>query len=94
MKPLTVVTGIVLGTCFSIMLSLAAVWVIFFLLGDEYPRLGAEYGALLGGLAVFTLLTAISAASFYTMATGHAWRYLGQGAMWCSLLATGVYFWP
>src|SRR5690606_27629872 len=39
MRPLTVITGIVLGSCVSISVSLGAVLFIFLVLGDEYPRL-------------------------------------------------------
>lgn len=94
MKPLTVVTGIVLGTCFSIALSLAAVLLMFLILGEDYPRLDSEFRSLVTGLSIFVTLTSVSALSFYGMLRNHAWRYAGQLAMWAGLAGAGYYFWP
>ncbi|MEM7501815.1 MAG: hypothetical protein AAF417_07210 [Pseudomonadota bacterium] len=94
MKPVTVITGIVLGTCFSITVSLAAVLLMFLILGDDYPRLGSEFRALIVSLTIFLVLTAISALSFYGVLTGHRLRMAGQAVMWGGLALTGYYFWP
>ena len=94
MKPLTVVTGIVLGTCLSIAVSLAAVLTMFVILGDEYPRLEHEFRALIGSLAIFTAMTALSAVSFYWMLVGHPLRIAAQVVTWLGILATGYFFWP
>ena len=94
MRPLTAVTLIILGSCFAIMVSLAAVIIVVLVLGDEYPRLQREFDPLLHSLAIFTGMTAISAASFYGLVKSHVARYWGQAAMWAGLLATGWYFWP
>ena len=94
MRPLTVITGIVLGTCLSIAVSLAAVLLMFFVLGDDYPRLNYELPALLQSLVIFTVMTAISALSFYGLLKNHRWRLLAQGGLWAGILSTGLYFWP
>ncbi len=94
MRPLTVITGILLGSCLSIAFSLAAVMLVFLILGDDYPRLSHEIRPLFASFAIFTALTAISALSFYTLLKDHATRWPLQGAMWLSLAATGVYYWP
>ncbi|RLA29670.1 MAG: hypothetical protein DRQ63_00195 [Gammaproteobacteria bacterium] len=94
MRPLTVVTGILLGSCLSISFSLAAVMLVFLILGDDYPRLSHEIRPLFTSFAIFTGMTAISALSFYTLLKDHAARWPLQGVMWLSLLATGFYFWP
>jgi len=94
MKPLTVVTGIVLGTCLSIAVSLAAVLTMFVILGEEYPRLEHEFRALIISSAIFTAMTAISAVSFYWMLIAHPARFAAQAAMWLGIAATGVFFWP
>ena len=39
MRPLTMITGVVLGSCLAISVSLALVLIVFLLPGDEYPRL-------------------------------------------------------
>ena len=94
MRPLTVVTGILLGSCLSIAFSLAAVLVIFMVLGDDYPRLDREYRPLLTSLSLFTAMTAITAVSFYTMAKHHRARWPAQALMWLGLAVVGYYYWP
>lgn len=94
MGPLTVITGILLGTSFSIAFSLAAVLIIFWVLGDDYPRLDHELPALVTSLALFTLMTAISAVSFYAMLKSQRARWVLQGLLWSGLMALGAYYWP
>ena len=94
MRPLTVITGIVFGSCASIAISLGAVLLIFLILGDDYPRLQYEFHGLLVSFAIFLTMTAISAWSFYWMIRDHQRRYLAQGAMWAALLLVGLYYWP
>ena len=94
MRPLTAINLIILGSSFAITFSLAAVLVVVLVLGDEYPRLQAEFETLLKSLIVFLGMTSISAASFFTLIKLHALRYWAQGAMWLALVATGWYYWP
>ena len=94
MRPLTVITGILLGSCLSIAFSLGAVLFVFLVLNDEYARLEHEFGPLVRSLALFTAMTAICAASFYALLKGHRFRWLAQTAMWLGLLGTGFYYWP
>ena len=94
MRPLTVITGILLGSCLSIMLSLAAVMLIFLILGDQHPRLSHEFGALGVSLMIFTAMTTISAVSFYALLRHHPQRLLAQLLLWLGLLSTGYYYWP
>ena len=93
-RPLTVISGILLGSCLSIAFSLAAVLIIFTVLGDEHPRLNREFGPLMASFSLFTVMTAICAASFYTLVKHHPARWVAQGLMWAALLATGAYYWP
>ena len=74
MRPLTAVTGILLGSCVAITVSLAAVLVVFLVLGDDYPRLQSEFDALVSSLLIFLVMTVISAASFYTLVINHKAR--------------------
>jgi hypothetical protein len=94
MRPLHAVTLIILGSCFAIGFSLGAVLIVVLVLGDEYPRLQAEFRPLLKSFILFLGMTAISAASFYGLVITHRLRYWGQGAMWLGLLAVGWYYWP
>ena len=94
MRPLTVVTGIVLGTCGSIAVSLALVLVVFLFLGDDYPRLQHEFRPLLTSMSIFLGMTAIAAGSFYSLVVNHRSRYWLQAALWIGIIATGWYYWP
>lgn len=94
MRPLTAITGIVLGSSLSISVSLLAVLLIFLILGDDYPRLGYEFRGLVNSFAIFLGMTAISALSFYAMLTSHRWRALAQAGMWLALAGTGWFYWP
>ena len=94
MRPLTVITGIVLGSCLSITVSLGAVLLMFLLLRSEHPRVAAEFGGLASSLLIFLLMTGFSAVSFYALLRGHRWRAWSQALMWAGLLVTGYYYWP
>ncbi|MGB5510830.1 MAG: hypothetical protein WBM87_03885 [Woeseiaceae bacterium] len=83
-----------MGSCFSIALSLAAVLVVVLVLGDEYPRLQREFEPLLSSFVLFVFMTAVSAASFYSLIKKHRLRFWAQAAMWLGLLVTGAYYWP
>jgi hypothetical protein len=88
------ITGILLGTCLSISVSLLLVLIVFVVLGDEYPRLQHEFRPLLASMTIFLGMTMISAASFYSLIIGHGGRYLAQLLMWLGLAATTWYYWP
>lgn len=94
MRPLTMITGILLGSCAAITISLALVLVVFLWLGDDYPRLEHEFRPLLSSMLIFLGMTAISAASFYSLLIGHRARYAAQALMWLGLLGTAWYYWP
>lgn len=94
MRPSAVINGFVLGSCLSIAVSLLAVMVVYIILGDEYPRIQDEFGLLLVSTLIFFGMTAISAASFYSMLINHRARHYLQLAMWAGLGLTGWYYWP
>jgi hypothetical protein len=94
LRPLAVINGIVLGCCLSISVSLAAVMFVYLLLGDEYPRLQAEFRPLLASMLIFLGMTAISGASYYTLLTKRKIRTALQIAMWAGLLATSWHYIP
>jgi hypothetical protein len=94
MRPLSVVTLIILGSSFAITFSLAAVLLVVLILGDEYPRLQGEFEPLVESLILFLGMTMIAAASFYTLVKNHAARFWLNAAMWLGLLGVGFYYWP
>jgi hypothetical protein len=94
MRPLSVVTLIILGSSFAISFSLSAVVLVVLILGDEYPRLQREFDPLVESLVLFLGMTAVAAASFYTLIKNHGVRYWLNAAMWACLLGVGYYYWP
>lgn len=94
MKPLTIITGVVLGSAAAITLGLAVVMLIFVLSGLDQPRIRDEFSPLAGSVALFALLTAISAGSFVGLVKQRHWRWWAQAAMWALLVGIGVYYWP
>lgn len=94
MRPLTVVTGIMLGSSFSIAVSLAAVLLIFAIVGPDQPRLQAEFRPLAHSLLIFLGMTTVCALSFYALLINHRAWIFGQLLMWLGLVATGSYYWP
>ena len=94
MRPLSVVTLIILGSSFAITFSLTAVVIVSLVLGDDYPRLQAEFQPLLKSLMLFFGMTLICTLSFYTLLKNHAARYWAQLAMWAGLFGVGYYYWP
>ena len=94
MRPLTVITGIILGSCLAITVSLAAVLIVFLILGDDYPRIQHEFDFLVSSVLIFFVMTIISAGSFYTLVINHRLRFVAQGLMWAGLAATTWYYLP
>jgi hypothetical protein len=94
MRPLTVIVGILLGSCLAISVSLAGVLFVYFVLGDKYPRLQQEFQPLLAAILIFSAMTIISGASFYTLLTAHRARYWAFGLMLTGLAATIWYYLP
>ncbi|MDA0705615.1 MAG: hypothetical protein O2805_03100 [Proteobacteria bacterium] len=92
MRPLAVINGVVLGSCLSIAVSLAAVMFVFLLLGADHPRLQAEFRPLLSSMFIFFGMTAISGASFYSLLTKRRSSMSLQLAMWAGLLATTWFY--
>jgi hypothetical protein len=94
MRPLTVVNAIVLGSAAAITFGLTAVLVIYLILGSRHPQLANEFGQLLRSSGQFALLTAVSAVSFIAMIRTLRWRWIAQAAMWFTVLAIGILYWP
>lgn len=84
MTPLVFVSGILLGTAFSIFFGLAVVALLMAMLGVETPRVAAEIRPLLGYSALFLFLTATSGLGFLTLLKKHRSYLIAQAVMWLS----------
>lgn len=94
MRPLAVVTGIIAGSCVAITVSLAAVMLVYLILGDDYPRVRYEFRPLLASLTLFLGMTMISAVSFYTLLINHRWAGRLQILLWAGVAGTAFYYVP
>ncbi|HRP34403.1 MAG TPA: hypothetical protein PLI48_00845 [Gammaproteobacteria bacterium] len=94
MQPMTVVTGILLGSSAAIAAGLAVVVLIFLLLSGEHPRLGAEIGMLLASTGIFLGMTAVCAASFISLVKQLRWWWIPQAGMWAALGLVVLYYLP
>jgi hypothetical protein len=88
------ITGILLGSCLAITVSLAMVLIVFLVLGDDHPRLQHEFRPLLTSTIIFLGMTTISAGSFYSLIINHRARFWAQAFMWSGWAATIWYYWP
>ena len=94
MRPLTVLTGIVLGSSVATTFGLGATLVVFLVLSGETPQFRDELPMLAGYLAIFASLTAVAMVSFIGQVRQRPWRRWAQAAMWLGMAAVaGVYGW-
>ena len=94
MRPSVALLGFVLGSTVAITFALAGVAVVFAVLRSEYPRLDSELPALLGSLAIFTVLAAVAGAAFYGQIREAAWRWSAQAALFLGLAFAAWFYWP
>jgi hypothetical protein len=94
MHPLTVITGILLGSAASIAAGLLVVMFLFVLLSGDHPRVRAEIGPLVLNAGLFLAMTVICAASFIGLVKQRRWWWLPQLGMWGGLALLVLYYVP
>ena len=94
MRPFTVITGILLGSCLAITVSLAAVVFVFSILGQDHPQVRHEFTLLVHSVLIFLGMTLVSAMSFYTLLKKHRARFWAVAIMLTGLAATVWYYLP
>lgn len=92
MRPLTVLTGIVLGSSAATTFGLAATLVVFAILRDEHPQFRGELPLLAAYVAVFAGLTGLAALGFIGLARERPWWRWAQGALWVALAALAAVY--
>jgi hypothetical protein len=92
-RPLTVLTGIVLGSSAATTFGLGATVVVFLVLSGEVPEFRAELPMLAVYLVLFIGLTALAGVSFVGLAKNRPWRRWAQGAMWGALAGLAALYW-
>ena len=94
MRPLTAITGILLGSCVAITVSLAAVLFVYLVLGTDHPRIAHEFRPLVTSMLIFLGMTSICGLSFYSQLIGHRARYWILAIMLTGFAATTWYYLP
>ena len=94
MRPLTVLNAIIFGSAAAITFGLGGVLAIYLILQGRHPELAAEFRPLLRSCAVMTVLAAASGLSLFADFKGLRWRLIAQGAMWFTVAATVLLYWP
>lgn len=94
MTPLTVLTGIIMGSAFTIALGLGMVLLVFLILSGEHPRLAAEYGTLLRSFGMFFTLALLASYAFLGVLRRRPWRWYALAGTWALIFSIGLYYWP
>jgi len=83
-----------MGSAVSIAVGLILTWVVFLFLSDSAARFAPERLPLARAIAVFTLVSAASFASFYGELRVRRWRFASHVAL-VALLGLAVWlYWP
>lgn len=93
MRPLTVITGIILGSAAATTFGLAATLVVFLVLSREHPQFRSELPLLALYLAIFIALTAVAGVSFIGLARQRPWRRWAQAGLWLALGVLALVYW-
>jgi hypothetical protein len=94
MSPLSVLTGIIMGSAVTIAIGLAMVIVVFLSLSGDQPSLNREYGHLLTSFGLFLALSFVSGYAFVATLKRPRWIWLAQAATWLGVGAIAWYYWP
>lgn len=94
MRPITVINGIILGSCLAIFLGLGVTLFIFLLLAPENPSLQRELAPLGVYTGIFGGMTGTAALAFYGQLKRLAWRWLAEAVLLAAGTATVLYLLP
>ena len=93
MQPLTILTGVVLGSAAATTFALGATLVVFLVLAGEHPQFKAELPLLAVYALVFGVLTAVAAVSFVAELKQRRWRLWSQLLMWVAVGGVAALYW-
>ena len=94
MRPITVLNGIIMGSCGSIFIGIAVTLVIFLVLGPENPSLERELRPLSLHAVLFLALTGLSTWAFVGQLLLKSWRWWAQVAMLAAVGGAVFYLLP
>lgn len=94
MRPLTVLNGIIFGSCLSIFIGLAVTCFLFIMLAPENPSLQAELGPLGIYVGLFLGMSIVSGIAFLGQLFRKAWRWWAEGVLLLAGSASVFYLLP
>jgi predicted lysophospholipase L1 biosynthesis ABC-type transport system permease subunit len=94
MRPLTVLIGIVMGSAVSLAVGLLLTWIVLLFLPEYAEELAEEQKPLAIAIAIFTLIAAAAAASFYGEIHERRWRWATHAMMAIFLTIAVWNYWP
>jgi hypothetical protein len=83
-----------MGSTVSLAVGLALTWVVFLLLPEHAERLEPEKAPLARAIALFSLLAAASAMSFYGALRLRSWRFVAYAVLVGLMTLTTWTYWP
>ena len=92
MRPLTVLFGMLLGTCVSVTFTLAGLALIWFVVQHSDPRLAVAIPHRPSAIAASLLLTALAALSFIGQLRLRPWRRFAHLATVAALAVGTLWF--
>ena len=94
MKPLTALLGILAGSAVALATGLIMTWIVILLLPGDEQRFAPEHAHLVRAIAVFTLFSMVSGASFYGELRERGWRGAAHAATLAVLAMVVWLYWP
>lgn len=94
MRPLTVLIGIVMGSAVSLAVGLSLTWIVLLFMPEHAERFAGEQAPLLKAIALFTVMSAAAAISFYGEIKGRSWRGAAHASTLAMLGVTAWVYWP
>ncbi len=94
MRPITVLNGILFGSCVALFLGTSVTLLIFLIIGPETPSIKAELGSLSMYAGIFLGMMLLSGGSFYGHLRKRAWRWWSQAFTLAGLAGSILYLLP
>ena len=94
MRPLSVLIGIVMGSAVSLAVGLLLTWIVLLFLPEYSAQLAEERGPLARAIAIFGLISAAAATSFYGEIHERRWRFMAHATTTAFLSLAVWTYWP
>jgi hypothetical protein len=93
-RPIEVITALVLGSAAAISFGLITSLIVFLVLQGRHPQFAAELHPLAISSLLFVMLSAVSGVALYGTLKRVPWWLLAQLAMWVAVAGVGFVSWP